>query len=39
MKETILRSKNIAILCEWSGSYFKQTGETQKTLDLLSWLK
>lgn len=26
MKETILRSPNIIILCEWSGAYFTQTG-------------
>ena len=39
MKETILRSPNIIILCEWSGAYFTQTGESQKMLDVLNWFK
>jgi hypothetical protein len=30
MKQTILRSPNIIILCEWSGAYFKGTGEAKK---------
>ena len=30
MKNTILRSPNIIILCEWSGAYFRGTGETKK---------
>jgi len=37
MKNLILKSPNIIIFCEWSGNYFRTSGETQKMIDVVAW--